>query len=234
MPPSAPHPPPDSNPGRPMKAPATTGKPSATFTGSAGRRRGAGPFRTRAPALRSNSEKWHGHLTVLVAGDAGGGVHRIGGERGPTRGQIGERDDPALAVAGGQHEPIVRLRTSPARVAFLGADEACQRQADADTERQGQNATTAGPGDRRGPSWCVAHPRSSCSAAGRSRRPDNCVAEESSPRRTMSRSLAATAPHRVDDASGKDLTTRGWSSRIAPTSAAWVWCLETGQLEVRS
>src|SRR3989442_8670546 len=51
-----------------MNAPATTGRPSATLTGSAGRRRDAGPFRTRALALRSNSEKWHGHLTVLDAG----------------------------------------------------------------------------------------------------------------------------------------------------------------------
>jgi hypothetical protein len=42
----------------------------------------------------------------------------------------------------------------------------------------------------------------------------------------MSRSLVATAPHRVDEAPGKDLTTRGCSSRIASTSAAWVWCLE--------
>jgi hypothetical protein len=42
----------------------------------------------------------------------------------------------------------------------------------------------------------------------------------------MSRSLAATAPHRVDEAIGKDLTTLGWSSSIATTSAVWVWCLE--------
>src|SRR2546428_12805787 len=64
----APHPPPDSKPGRPMNAPATTGRPSATLTGSAGRRRDAGPFRTRAPALGRDSEEWHGHLTVIDAG----------------------------------------------------------------------------------------------------------------------------------------------------------------------
>ncbi len=59
------HPPPDSKPGRPMKTPATAGMPSTIVSGRAGSRRGAGPFRTRAPSLRSNSEKWHEHLTLL-------------------------------------------------------------------------------------------------------------------------------------------------------------------------
>src|SRR5881397_3045220 len=60
--------PPVSKPGRPTKLPATVGAPSTTFSGRAGSRRGAGPFRTRALSLRSNSEKWHGHLIVLDAG----------------------------------------------------------------------------------------------------------------------------------------------------------------------
>ncbi len=51
-----------------MNGPATNGRPSAIFTGTAGSRRGAGPFSTRALARRSNSEKWHGHFTVADAG----------------------------------------------------------------------------------------------------------------------------------------------------------------------
>ena len=51
-----------------MNPPATAGAPSTSFSGRAGSRRGAGPFSTRALSLRSNSEKWHGHLIVLDAG----------------------------------------------------------------------------------------------------------------------------------------------------------------------
>jgi len=51
-----------------MKPAATVGAPSTTFNGSAGSRRGAGPFTTRALSLRSNSEKWHPHLIMLDAG----------------------------------------------------------------------------------------------------------------------------------------------------------------------
>src|SRR5262249_4635736 len=62
------YPPPVSKPGRPTKPPATMGAPSATLSGRAGSRRGAGPFTTRALSLRSNSEKWHEHLILLDAG----------------------------------------------------------------------------------------------------------------------------------------------------------------------
>src|SRR5262245_43495417 len=60
--------PPVSKPGRPTNPPATAGAPSTRFSGRAGSRRGAGPFSTRALSLRSNSEKWHGHLIVLDVG----------------------------------------------------------------------------------------------------------------------------------------------------------------------
>src|SRR5947199_78958 len=63
------------------------------------------------------------------------------------------QDEPALALPGGEHEAIVRLRTGSARAAVLRPAEARQRQPDAHTECQRQNGTTAGPGDRRGPSW---------------------------------------------------------------------------------
>src|SRR5207249_125907 len=69
------------------------------------------------------------------------------------RRQVGEGDEPALALPGGEHEAIVRLRTGSARAAVLRPAEARQRQPDAHTECQRQNGTTAGPGDRRGPSW---------------------------------------------------------------------------------
>src|SRR5207245_3300936 len=62
------HPPPESKPGRPMKLPATAGIPSTTFSGRAGSRRGAGPFRTPAVFFRSNSENWHGPFAVVGAG----------------------------------------------------------------------------------------------------------------------------------------------------------------------
>ena len=139
-----------------MKAPATTGKLFATFTDSAGRRRGARPFKTRASGVRSNCEK---------------AAARAFDQRGPAGGQV----------------------------AFLRAGEACQRQADV---RPGQATGAGPPGVSRIPVPLAP-------AAGRSRRPDNRVAEESSPRRTMSRSLAARAPHRVDEGIGKGLDDPG-------------------------
>src|SRR3954468_18985615 len=49
----------DSKPTRAVNAPATTSVPSATFSGSAGRLRGAGPSITFARLLGSNFDEWH-------------------------------------------------------------------------------------------------------------------------------------------------------------------------------
>src|SRR5215813_11551299 len=56
-----------SMPTRPTNAPATTSAPSAIFRGNRGRRRVAGPMDTRASSFGSNSDSWHGHLSIFLS-----------------------------------------------------------------------------------------------------------------------------------------------------------------------
>src|SRR2546426_10783078 len=68
---------------------------------------------------------------TVVADDPGGRVLRLGGERPPAGGEVGEGDEPALALPGGEHEANGRLRTGPARADAVRPDAARQRPADA-------------------------------------------------------------------------------------------------------